>query len=86
MNQSTTDIVRLSEMISGETGIIRSVENNNHYLNLLEMGFLPGEKIAVENTAPLRDPISVRVADYQVSLRKEEATCIIVERTMNEYS
>lgn len=86
MNQSITDIVQLSEMVSGETGIIRSVENNYHYLNLLEMGFLPGEKVVIENIAPLRDPISVRVADYQVSLRKEEAACIIVEREMKEYS
>jgi len=43
------------------------------------MGCLPGEKITVEQIAPFRDPISVSVSGYILSLRLEEAENIIVE-------
>jgi ferrous iron transport protein A len=45
----------------------------------MEMGFLPGEEISVEQIAPLGDPISVMISGYQVSLRINEAESIIVE-------
>jgi ferrous iron transport protein A len=45
----------------------------------MEMGFLPGEEVTVEQIAPLGDPISVMVAGYQVSLRISEADAIMVE-------
>ena len=47
-------------------------------LKLMEMGFLPGEEIMVEQIAPLGDPISVMVSGYQVSLRLNEADSIWV--------
>lgn len=81
MNDWSIEMVRLSDMGAGEGGVIRSIEDGHHYLNLLEMGFLPGEQVVVENMALRRDPISVRIAESQISLRKEEAGCIIVERT-----
>jgi len=45
----------------------------------MEMGFLPGEEVIVEQIAPLGDPISVMVAGYQVSLRISEADAILIE-------
>ncbi len=42
------------------------------------MGCVPGEEISVEMLAPLGDPISVKVAGYQLSLRLEEANSIWV--------
>jgi ferrous iron transport protein A len=45
----------------------------------MEMGFLEGEDIVVEQIAPLGDPISVMVSGYQVSLRINEAESILVE-------
>jgi ferrous iron transport protein A len=47
----------------------------------MEMGCLPGEKIMIEQVAPLGDPISVTVAGYSLSLRLNEAEHIIVELT-----
>ena len=45
----------------------------------MEMGCVPGEEVIVEQIAPLGDPISIRVAGYSLSLRKNEANQIIVE-------
>lgn len=44
----------------------------------MEMGCLPGEEVVIEQIAPLGDPISIRVAGYSLSLRKNEADQIIV--------
>jgi ferrous iron transport protein A len=49
----------------------------------MEMGFIPGETVTIEQIAPLGDPVSVAVAGYKVSLRLNEAARILVELTPN---
>jgi ferrous iron transport protein A len=70
---------RLSEVGIGKKAIIRSFENDDIFLKLMEMGCIPGEIILVEQIAPLGDPISITVAGYQLSLRLNEAENILVE-------
>jgi len=48
-------------------------------VKLMEMGCLPGEIVEVERFAPLGDPIAIRVAGYQLCLRKSEASVIIIQ-------
>jgi ferrous iron transport protein A len=45
----------------------------------MEMGCVPGERVKVEQMAPLGDPISISVAGYCLSLRLNEAENILVE-------
>ena len=70
---------KLSELSVGQKGIIASINDDELVLKLMEMGFLPGEQVVVEQIAPLGDPISVMVAGYQVSLRISEAEAIFIE-------
>jgi ferrous iron transport protein A len=70
---------KLSELQVGQKAIIVSLEDEELVLKLLEMGFIPGEDITMEQIAPLGDPVSVNIAGYQVSLRINEAETIIVE-------
>jgi ferrous iron transport protein A len=72
-------IIRLSELKPGQEGIIREFKSNELFLKLMEMGCVPGEKILLEQIAPLGDPISVSVAGYHLSLRLNEAEHIFVE-------
>lgn len=72
--------MRLSELKQGERGWIHSFSSSELELKLMEMGCLPGEEVVVEQVAPLGDPISIRVAGYALSLRKNEAQEIIIER------
>ena len=72
-------IIRLSELKSGQEGIIKEFRNNDIFLKLMEMGCVPGERILLEQVAPLGDPISVSVSGYHLSLRLNEAENIIVE-------
>lgn len=70
---------KLSELVPGKKAIIVALEDQELVLKLMEMGFLEGEDIVVEQIAPLGDPISVMVSGYQVSLRINEAETIMVE-------
>ena len=70
---------KLSELKLGQRAIIRSFGSQEIHLKLMEMGFVPGEKVTVDQVAPLKDPISVSVAGYQLSLRLNEAEHVFVE-------
>jgi len=72
---------KLSELSVGKQAIIKSFQSDELFIKLMEMGCIPGEKIIVEQIAPLKDPISIYVAGYRLSLRLDEAEHIIVEET-----
>jgi len=70
---------KLSEIKVGQTVVIHSFENDDIFLKLMEMGCVPGERITVDQIAPLKDPISIIVAGYRLSLRLNEAQYILVD-------
>lgn len=46
---------------------------------LMDMGLVRGVKVEVKKMAPMKDPIEIRVMDYELSLRMEEAKHIFVK-------
>ncbi|NJB69121.1 ferrous iron transport protein A [Desulfobaculum xiamenense] len=44
-----------------------------------DMGLIPGTEIAVTGKAPLRDPVALRLRDFTLTLRNNEADHIRVE-------
>ena len=46
---------------------------------LLEMGLFEGEEIEVLGFAPLGDPMEIRLRDYRLSLRRQEAAGVTVQ-------
>ena len=46
---------------------------------LLSMGILKGEKVIITKKSVLGDPIEVTIRGYNLSLRKDEASQILVE-------
>ncbi len=70
---------RLSELAVGQHAVIHSFEKDDIFIKLMEMGCVPGEKVVVEQIAPLGDPISIGVSGYHLSLRLNEANSIFVE-------
>lgn len=63
----------------GESGIIKALSSKDLALKLIEMGCLPGEKITLTKIAPLGDPIAIEISGYELSMRKEEASTIVLE-------
>ncbi len=81
-NDIFTDILvmmKLSEVKAGTKVKIKSFENDEIILKLMEMGCLPEEEITVWKKAPFGDPIYILVAGYSLSLRIDEAEKINVE-------
>jgi ferrous iron transport protein A len=72
---------KLSELPAGASAVIRSYPKAGAaFLRLREMGVLPGTSVTLVRTAPLGDPIEIRVRGYNLTLRKSEADHIVVER------
>lgn len=46
---------------------------------LLDLGFVPGSLVDVIRSAPLKDPIQLKVGNDHISIRREEAAQIEVE-------
>jgi ferrous iron transport protein A len=71
--------MKLSQLEVGETGVIKEFTDLEMSVKLMEMGCLPGETITVSRIAPMGDPIAIHVLGYQLSLRKREASTIILQ-------
>ncbi|MBE9584146.1 ferrous iron transport protein A [Mucilaginibacter sp. JRF] len=69
----------LSQLEVGQTGVVKEFTDLEMSVKLMEMGCLPGETIKVTRVAPLGDPIAITVSGYQLSLRKLEASTIILQ-------
>lgn len=68
----------LAELKIGQSAIIDSFTDQDMALKLLEMGCTPGEVVKLDRIAPLGDPIAISVAGYLLSLRKAEASTVLV--------
>ena len=69
---------KLSQLKIGESGVIDSFTDKEMSLKLLEMGCTPGEMVTLDKIAPMGDPIAIKVSGYLLSLRKEEASTVLV--------
>lgn len=71
----------LRDLKPGESGIILSVGGKGALRrHLLEMGLTPGAKLSVQKTAPLGDPIEILIRGYHLTLRKDDAAEIEIEK------
>ncbi len=68
----------------GQKAIIKSFTDSFLSLKLVEMGCLPGETVKLTNIAPLGDPLAIEIASYQLSLRKQEASTVVIDKTEEE--
>ena len=46
---------------------------------IMDMGITKGSRIYIRKVAPLGDPVEVTVRGYELSVRKEDAKCVLVE-------
>jgi ferrous iron transport protein A len=70
----------LAELKKGEKARIISFTNQEIGSKLMEMGCLPGEIIEVSKTAPLGCPLAIEIAGYELSMRRQEAATVLIER------
>ena len=46
---------------------------------LLDLGFVKGAEISIQNIGPLGDPIAYKIHNTLISLRREDAMKVLVE-------
>ena len=68
----------LDKLPIGQQAEIEQFTDHDLSLKLLEMGCTPGEIITMISHAPLGDPISIKIDNYLLSLRKKEASTVLV--------
>ena len=71
---------KLNEFVPGERGIVRRIEGEGKIRRrLFDMGVTPGADITLRKLAPLGDPVEVNLRGYELTLRKSEASCVVME-------
>ena len=70
----------LDELPRGKTATITTVLGKKDSLrrHLLEMGLIPGTDVTLVKTAPLGDPLELKVRGYELTLRKADAKNIVI--------
>ncbi|GBC60352.1 ferrous iron transport protein A [Desulfonema ishimotonii] len=72
----------LRQMCVNQSGIIRSVRAEGELgRRIRDMGLVPNTEVTVVGRAPLNDPVALRLRDFTLSLRNNEADYITVEVT-----
>jgi len=75
------EVIRLSELeVSGKCRVSKVTGERSIKKRLLEMGFVKGTEIYVAKVAPLGDPMELVLKGYHLSLRRDEAKDVHVER------
>ncbi len=46
---------------------------------LLDLGFVRGAEISIQNVSPLKDPIAYNIHNTLISLRSEDAVNVLIE-------
>jgi ferrous iron transport protein A len=73
-------IIKMRQMSDNQKGIIRKVSATGDMgRRIREMGLVPDTPIQIQGRAPLKDPVAVKIRDYVLTLRNNEASNILVE-------
>lgn len=69
----------LDTFLVGERGVVKSVTGEGKIRRrLLDMGITPGVEVLLRKKAPLGDPIEISIRGYELTLRKTEAACVVM--------
>lgn len=67
-------------MSNNQEGIIKKVSATGDMgRRIREMGMVPETSIQIQGRAPLKDPVAVKLRDFVLTLRNNEANNIFVE-------
>ena len=72
----------LGQLSVGEKAVIKGfVEGQKEYrAKLLAMGLTKGIELELTRVAPLGDPLEISIRGFSLSLRKAEASAVLVEK------
>lgn len=78
-------MMRMREMSDNQSGIIKKVYTSGDMgRRIREMGLVTDTPIKIQGRAPLKDPVAIKVRDFVLTLRNNEADHIMVEVDITE--
>lgn len=73
-------VITLRGMADNQGGIIKKIKSGGDMARRIrEMGIIPGAEIRIMGRAPLKDPVAIKIKDFTLTLRNNEADYILVE-------
>ena len=77
------DTLTLRDIKIDESAIVEAVGDNSTAQglrqHLLDMGIIPGARVKMIRSAPMGDPLEIRIHDYELTLRADDAGRIAVK-------
>ena len=71
----------LDQLPIGQQAVITAVGGEGELrCRLLDMGLIPHTVVAMQKVAPMGDPMEIRLRGYELTLRKEDAAKITIEK------
>ena len=70
----------IDDLKIGQAGTIAQVGGEGALrLRFLDMGLIPGTRVALQKVAPMGDPIQIQVRGYELTIRREDAAKITLK-------
>ena len=73
----------LKALAVGDSGKITGFDKSGkaYRKRLLAMGLTPGTAFSVTRFAPMGDPVEIKIRGFSLTLRKDEAAMLLIEKT-----
>ena len=69
----------LGEAQVGSIVTVLRIEGDGAYKRrIMDMGITKGTQLFIRKVAPLGDPVEITVRGYELSVRKNDASCVVV--------
>ena len=77
----------LDSLEAGKEGYIVSIECEDKALrsHILNMGLTPGVEVKLIKTAPMGDPLEIRVRGYELTIRKSDSICVFLINSKSDF-
>ena len=71
----------LDQLPIGQEAVITAVGGEGELrCRLLDMGLIPRTFVSMQKVAPMGDPMEIRLRGYELTLRREDAAKITIEK------
>ncbi len=71
--------ITLADLEPGQSAVIDGfTADSDSSVRLMQLGLIVGTPVKMLRHAPLGDPLEVRIQDYTLSLRREDAATVLL--------
>ena len=73
--------MHLGQAEVGSTYKVLKIDGEGAYKRrIMDMGITKGTSLYIRKVAPLGDPVEITVRGYELSVRKNDAECVMIEK------